>query len=54
MQKLKVSHEIELPLGIVTCEGEVDLYTLPPLKETVHRVVEGGCSHLIFDLAKVR
>lgn len=53
-EPLKLSHEITPPVGIVTCEGEVDMFTLPSLKEVIRRVLEEGCTHLVFDLSKVR
>jgi anti-anti-sigma factor len=41
------------PLGVLTCEGEVDAFSFGRLKEAADGLLDGGCIRLVFDLAGV-
>ena len=51
---LQLSVTFDERVGVITCAGEVDSYNELPLREAVHRLLDGGCTRLILDLTDVR
>jgi anti-sigma B factor antagonist len=43
----------EANVCVMTLTGEVDVYTAPRLKERLAEEVDGGCEHIVVDLAGV-
>lgn len=38
---------------VMSLSGEVDVYTAPGLKQRLADAIDGGCSHVVVDLARV-
>lgn len=47
------AQEIEEKLAVIKVRGDVDIYTAPQLRETIHKVVDSGKSEVIVDLEGV-
>jgi len=40
-------------IPVIRLEGEVDIYTCPQLKDTIIRLIDEGCYHIVIDMSKV-
>ena len=47
------TREVEDKLAVIKVRGDVDIYTAPQLRETIHKVVDAGRSDVIVDLGGV-